>query len=283
MIALTRAPSPAMGECQLSHVERVAIDPGRAERQHTDYERVLEELGCEIVRVPPAADMPDSVFVEDTVVVVDEVAVMARPGAAARRSEVDAVAATLAALRPLRFIEPPATLDGGDVLRLGRTIWVGLSGRTNTEGVTQLRRILEPLGYEVRPVPVDGCLHLKTAVTAVTADTLLVNGRWVDPARFGEHSVLEVDPAEPFAANVLRVGETVVMPAAHRRTRDRLTARGVRVMEVDVSELAKAEGGVTCCSVLLRADGHPGGARRNRPPGRGGPAGSPGPCRTSSR
>lgn len=261
MIALTRAPSPAIGECQLSHMERVAIDPRRAERQHIDYERVLEELGCEIVRVAPAPDMPDAVFVEDTAVVVDEVAVIARPGAAARRPEVDAVAATLAAFRPLRFIEPPATLDGGDVLRLGRTIWVGLSGRTNSEAVMQLRRVLEPLGYEVRPVPLHGCLHLKTAITAVAPDTLLVNGRWVEPARFSDYAVVEVDPAEPFAANVLRVGTTVVMAAAHRRTGRRLAARGLRVVEVDVSELAKAEGGVTCCSVLLRSADGSGGAR----------------------
>lgn len=283
MIALTRAPSPTIGECQLSHLEREAIDPERAKRQHGEYERVLEELGCDIVRVPPAADMPDSVFVEDTAVVVDEVAIIARPGAAARRPEVDAVAKTLAGFRPLRLIEPPGTLDGGDVLRVGKTLWVGVSGRTNGDGVAQMRGILEPLGYEVRTVPFRDCLHLKTAVTAVAADTLLVNPRWVEPDRFADLAVVEVDPVEPFAANVLRIGETVVMPAAHGRTRGRLTAMGVRVVEVDVSELAKAEGGVTCCSVLLSPAAPPDEARRNRPPGPGAPAGSPGPYRTPSR
>lgn len=253
VIALTRAVSPAMDRCELSHMERTPIDVGRAGRQHDAYERVLRELGCRVVCVPPAADQPDSVFVEDTAVVVDEVAVIARPGAEARRGEVDAVATVLADFRPLRVIEPPGTLDGGDVLTVGRTLWVGVSRRTNPDGAAQLQRILEPLGYEVIPVPVDGCLHLKTAVTAVADDTVLVNGRWVDATVFSGRTVIETDPAEPFAANVLRVGDRVVAPMAHRRTRERLERRGIRVVAVDVSELARAEGGVTCCSVLLSA------------------------------
>lgn len=251
MIALTRAVSPSIDHCELSHLERVTVDAVRAARQHADYERALESLGCRILRLPPAPELPDAVFVEDTVVVVDEVAVVARPGAPSRRPEVDAVAAVLSGFRPIRWIEEPGTLDGGDVLRVGRSIWVGVSERTNREGAEQLRRILEPLGYDVERVPVDGCLHLKTAVTSVPGDALLVNPDRVNPSRFGGYNVVSVDPLEPAAANVLRIGETVVMPAGHARTRDRLDSMGIRVLEVDISELAKAEAGVTCCSILL--------------------------------
>lgn len=251
MIALTRAVSPALDRCEISHRQRVPIDPGLATRQHAGYERAITALGCRIVRVPPAPDLPDSVFIEDAAVVVDEVAILARPGAPSRRPELEPVAEELAAFRPVRRITEPGTLDGGDVLVHGRAVRVGASSRTNREGVEQLRAILEPFGYDVRRIPVEGCLHLKTAVTSVSADTLLVNADWVDPACLEGCRVVEVDPAEPYAANVLRLGESVLVPAAHPRTRDRLAALGLRVLEVDVSELAKAEAGVTCCSILL--------------------------------
>lgn len=252
MLALTRAVSPRIAECELTHRERVPIDPDRAAAQHAAYERALEEAGCRLVRVPPAPRLPDSVFVEDTAVVTDDVAVMARPGAESRRPEVQPVAAILQVHRPVRYIQPPGTLDGGDVLRVGRDVFIGESERTSAEGADGLRAILEPLGYAVRTVPVTGCLHLKTAVTAVAEDTLLLNPDWVDPARFDGWHILEVDPDEPLAANVLRVGDTVLMAAGHPATARRIATAAPRVVEVDVSELAKAEAGVTCCSILLR-------------------------------
>ncbi len=258
MIVVTRAVSPSLDRCQLEHVDRRPIDVDRAAHQHAAYEAVLEDLGCAVERVEPAPALPDAVFVEDTAVVVPEVAILTRPGAAARRPEVEGVAAVLGRHRPLRSIESPATLDGGDVLRLGRRVWVGESVRTNQAGAAQLRRILEPLGYEVATVPVTGCLHLKTAVTAVGPDTLLLNPHWVD-APFRGLATIEVDPREPYGANALRVDgsgsagvrSAVIVAAAHPRTRDRLDAAGIRTAAIDVSELAKAEAGVTCCSILL--------------------------------
>jgi dimethylargininase len=221
--------------------------------QHSWYEAVLESLGCRLVRLPAAPDLPDSVFVEDTAVVLDEVAVLTRPGAASRRPETEAVAEALAPFRPLLRLEAPATLDGGDVLVLGRTVYVGLSSRSNREAVDQLGRLLAPYGYAVRPVPVAGCLHLKSAVTWAGEDRILANPAWVDPAAFDAGTVIEVDPAEPYAANVLTVDGQAVSPDCFPATRRRLEAAGVRVHLVDVEQLQKAEGAVTCCSLLFRA------------------------------
>lgn len=257
LVALTRDVSPAIGRCELSHLERVPIDPVRAALQHRHYEGALERLGCRLQPVPPAPEHPDGVFIEDTAVVLAEVAIISRPGAASRRGEVDAVAAVVAGFRPVRTLEAPGTLDGGDVLQVGRTVFVGASARTSDDGILQLRRVLEPLGYDVRRVAVDGCLHLKTAVTAVAPDAVLLNPDWVDAGLFRGYRVLEVDPAEPFAANVLRVGDAVLMGDGAPRTRRRIEALGIRVETVDLSELAKAEAGVTCCSILLEDDRAP--------------------------
>lgn len=251
MLALTRPVSPTLDRCELTHRERVPIDVERARAEHAAYERALEAAGCRVVRVPAAPGLPDAVFIEDTAVVLDEVAVLARPGAASRRPEVDAVARALEEYRPIEAIRSPATLDGGDVLAVGRTVLVGLSARTTAAGAGQLRSILQPLGYEVRTVPVRGCLHLKTAATAVHDDTLLVNPDWLDPADLGGFRLVETAPGEPHAANVLRLGGRVVMAAGHPATAGRIRQIGAEVVEVDVSELMKAESGVTCCSLLV--------------------------------
>jgi dimethylargininase len=252
-IALTRPVSPSLDRCELTHVARVPIDVARASRQHEAYEYALRSCGYEVLRVPGAPDHPDAVFVEDTLIVVDEIAVATRPGAASRRAEVSAVAECAARFRPVAAIEPPGTLDGGDVLHVGRRLIVGLSGRTNADGLGQLRALLLPFGYAVSPVEVRGCLHLKSAVTLAGDGVLLLNPEWVDPAGLGadECRVVEVDPGEPHAANVLRAGKSVIAASAFPRTRHRLEAAGLRVISVDVSELAKAEGAVTCCSVLF--------------------------------
>jgi len=250
-LAITRAVSPALARCELTHLSREPIDVGRAAAQHAEYERALEALGIEVGRLAADPGLPDSVFVEDTCVVVDELAIITRPGAESRRPETAAVAEAVARHRALRHIEPPGTLDGGDVLRIGRTLFVGRSLRTNDEGIEQLRRILDPLGYQVHAVALHGCLHLKSAVTQVGPRTILVNPAWIDMDAFAGYEQIEVDPAEPFAANALLVGDRVIHPAGYARTRARLESRGVGVVSVDVSELAKAEGGVTCCSLLL--------------------------------
>lgn len=250
-IAVTRGVSPAFERCELTHLAREPIDVERAAAQHREYEARLGRLGCDVRSLPAEPDLPDSVFVEDCAVVLGEVAVITRPGAASRRPETAGVAAALEPLRPLVRLREPATLDGGDVLVLGRTIHVGRSGRSNDAGIEQLAALLGPFGYLIRSVPVRGCLHLKSAVTRVAPDTLLLNPDWVDGASFAPMRLVEVDAAEPVGANALLVGGTVVYPSAFPRTRERMEARGISVAAVDVSELAKAEGGVTCCSLVF--------------------------------
>jgi dimethylargininase len=252
-VAITRKVSPALGDCLLSHLERRPIDVELAGRQHAAYERLLAELGYEVRSLPAEPDLPDSVFVEDAAVVLDEVAVVTRPGAAARRCETASVAAALAPHRPLLRMAPPAALDGGDVLRLGRTLWVGRSERTGEAGVERLRALVAPLGYAVETVPVRGCLHLKSAVTEVAEGALLLNPALVDRRAFAGHRLIEVDPAEPLAANALRAGGAVIVPEHHPRTRRRLERAGLDVRPVAATEVAKAEGGVTCCSLLVES------------------------------
>jgi len=247
MIALTRVLPPSIAACELTHLDRMPIDVARAEAQHRAYEEALVRAGCDVRRVAAVPDMPDSVFIEDTAVVVDELAVICRPGAESRRGETAGVEAVLATLRPIARIEPPGTLDGGDVLRVGRRVYVGSSGRTNADGIAQLRAFLK--GYEVIAVPVRGCLHLKSAVTQVAERTLLLNPAWVDREAFDDVDVIEV--VEPSAANALFVNGVTIFPAAFPRTRARLHAAGIDVVTVDVSEIAKAEGALTCCSILV--------------------------------
>jgi dimethylargininase len=252
LLALTREVSPALARGELTYLARQPIDLARARAQHHRYEACLSQLGCAVLRLPAEPDLPDSVFVEDAALVLDEVAVLTRPGAASRRDEVPSVGAALAPYRALEAIEAPATLDGGDVLVLGRTVHVGLSSRSDAAALSQLGALLTPRGYEVRGIRVEGCLHLKSAVTPVGPDTVLLHPGWVRKEEFAGWQVLEVDPAEPFGANALLVGETVLYPAEHPRTADRLRAAGVAVLPVEASELAKAEGAVTCCSLLVR-------------------------------
>ena len=250
-IAITRPVSPSIVRCELTHLGRVPIDLARAEAQHAAYEEALRALGCRLVRVPGAPDLPDAVFVEDTAIVLDEVAILTRPGAPSRRPETEAVAEGLARYRPLRRVVDPGTLEGGDVLRAGRTLFVGQSSRTNAAGLAQLREHVAGFGYQVVPVEVRECLHLKSAVTLVAPGTFLVQPAWVARDWFAGATFIEVDPREPFAANALLVGDGVIYPDVFPLTRLRLEAKGLRVVTVDVSELQKAEGAVTCCSVIL--------------------------------
>ncbi len=239
---------------------REPIDYARAVAQHAEYEAALRDLGCRVERLPDAPDLPDSVFVEDAAVVLDDVAVIARPGAESRRPEVDAMVAALRPHRTLAFIEAPGTLDGGDVMVTAGKVFVGISGRTNQDGVRQLAAVLEPRGFEVVSIPVSGCLHLKSAVTPVWLPpirgrgVLIVNPEWIDAAHFTDFDLIEVDPSEPAAANVLRVGFSVICAEEHPKTRRRIDLRGFVTHSVPAAELAKAEGGVTCCSVMVAID-----------------------------
>lgn len=251
-IAITRGVSATINDCELTHVARTPIDVDHAREQHAAYESCLASLGCEIRRLPADDHYPDAVFIEDTAIVLDELAVITRPGAESRRGELDAVAAVLGEYRTLARIEAPATIDGGDVLQLDDVLYVGRTLRTTDEGIAQLRALIAPYGYRVVGVDVNGCLHLKSAVTRVGADALLMNRRWVPPSIFDGWRIIDVDDAEPSAANALRIGESVIFPEELTRTRRKLEAEGIEVRTVLASELAKAEGGVTCCSLIVQ-------------------------------
>jgi len=252
ILAITRAVSASINRCELTHAPRTPIDVVRARDQHRSYESCLAALGCEIRQIPADDRYPDAVFIEDTAVVLDELAILTRPGAESRRGEVDAVADVLRPYRPFVRIEEPGTLDGGDVLLLDRVLYAGRTPRTNTRGIDNLRELVAAHGYRVEAVAVDGCLHLKSAVTRVSSNALLMNRDWVSPAQFNGWRIIDVDPSEPFAANALRIDESVVFPEELVRTRRRLEGEGIDVRPVPASELALAEGGVTCCSLILR-------------------------------
>ncbi len=253
LTAITRELNTGLVNCELTFAPRVTIDIELAYEQHRQYQSVLSSLGCQIVVVPAEPDLADSVFIEDTAIVLDEIAVLCRPGAESRRPEVAGVGNILKDFRTLASIEAPGTLDGGDVLRIGKTIFAGLSTRSNQRGIEQLRNIVAEYGYSVTPVETAKCLHLKSAVSEVASDTLLINPDWISRSPFVDYELMFINKEELHAANALLVDGTVIYPAAFPRTRDILVARNINVTSVDVSELQKAEGGVTCCSLIVPA------------------------------
>ncbi len=252
--ALVRPPSLALAEGERTFVQRAPLDAARALEQHQAYVALLVELGVVVRELAPLPEHPDGTFVEDTAVVLDELAVIARPGALSRRAETESVAAALARHRELVRVEAPCTLDGGDVLAMGQTILVGQSTRTNHAALKFLAHALLEHGYRVKAVEVSGALHLKTALSYLGPDTLLVQPAWIHAARIPPANVIEVDPREPFAANVLALGAAVVVPSAHPRTAERLAAHGFDVRTLDLSEFHKAEAGPTCLSLLFEDD-----------------------------
>jgi dimethylargininase len=249
-VAITRGVSPAIADCELTHQARRPIDFDAATRQHAEYENVLAALGCRVERLAADPAAPDCVFVEDVALVFDELAVLTRPGAASRRRETPAVAAALGAYRELVTIDD-GTLDGGDVLIAGRAVYAGLTTRTDADGVAALAAAIAPAGYAVTPVPVDGILHLKSAASVVAPGLLLADPEHVDPAVFAGFEVVPVADGESPAANALRVGDTVLLPTGFPATRRLLEDRGLTVRAVENGELAKAEGGLTCCSLIF--------------------------------
>jgi dimethylargininase len=250
--ALTRQVSSTFASCELTFLDRQPIDVQKATEQHRSYEACLSELGIDVVSLPADPSFPDGVFVEDPAVVLDEVAVITRPGAESRRGETDSIARALSPYRSLRFIGEPATLEGGDVIRIGKTLYVGVSKRTNREGIAQLTEILDPFGYHIVPVEVSGCLHLKSGACWAGANIILINRQWIDATAF--HSCKIIDVAEPAAADVLPIGNTLLIPSSFPRTVEILEASGINVRAIDVSELQKAEAGVTCMSLVFESD-----------------------------
>lgn len=249
--AITRKVSPLICNCELTYMARQPIDFEKIAQQHKAYEECLKELGLKVVSLPAEPGLADCVFVEDTAIVVDEVAVIPRMGAAARRPEVKLTAETLANFRSLLFINGHGTLEGGDVMRIGRTFYVGVSTRTDRNGITQLQKLLAPYDYQVFPVEVTSCLHLKTACTYLNRNTILANPSWVDISTFRDVDVIETFPTEPWSANSLSVGDSVLLPASAPRMAELLRQRGFNVLTLDISELEKAEAGLTCLSIIF--------------------------------
>jgi dimethylargininase len=254
--ALVRRPSSRLTEGLVTHIERSQVDADRALAQWLGYVDALNTQGWTTHEVEPAEDCPDSVFVEDTMVVYGDLAVISRPGADERKPEtVAAEEAVRAQGYRIARIEEPGTLDGGDVLKHGSTVWVGEGGRTNAEGIAQLRAHLAPLGADVVAVPLTKVLHLKTAVTALPDGTVIGYEPLVDDPSVWGDSFLAV-PEEAGAHVVLLGDDTVLMSTDAPQTADLLEERGLTVVAVDISEFEKLEGCVTCLSVRLR--GRPG-------------------------
>src|ERR1700689_3374027 len=251
LTAITRAVSSAIVNCELTFVKRQPIDLSKARDQPRPFEQLLEKLGARVHSLAAEPDLPDSMFVEDPAIVLDELAVILPLGTKSRQPEAESLAKALAPFRKLHYITAPAAIEGGDVLRIDRTLYVGQTTRTNAEGVRQLAAILAPHNYKVVPVPVTGCLHLKSAVTYLGGNTLLANRLWFDNAPFAHFQWIEVDPTEPHAANALAIADTVIFPASFPKTRARIEAAGFLVTPLDISELQKAESGLTCSSLIF--------------------------------
>jgi dimethylargininase len=252
LIAHVRAVSPRLADCALTHIGRAPIDTALAVAQHAAYVAALAAAGLKVRWLPAMADAPDGVFVEDAALLLDGHAVMTRPGQAARAAEVAATAAALAPRFAVRHLQS-GRLDGGDVLRVGRVLYVGQSARSDAAGAASLADAVRDLGFSVVPVTVTGCLHLKTGATWLgeqEAGCLLVNPAWVDTAAFTGLELLHADTREPWAANTLSAGKTILMAAGNGRTAARAAARGLAVTELDISELQKAEAGLTCMSLV---------------------------------
>jgi len=253
LTAITRNVSSALAKCELSFIARQPIDLEKARAQHHAYEDLLRKLGAQVISLPEEPDLPDSMFVEDPAIVLDELAVICTLGTETRRKEAPAIAAALEKYRRLAYIKLPGTLEGGDVLRVGKKVFVGITARSNPEGIRQLAVILEKYRYDITAVQVTGCLHLKSAVTYLGKNTLLGNRAWFDWKRFEGFDWVEVDPAEPHAGNALAIGDTVIAPASFLKTREKIEARGFKVLPLDISELQKAESGLTCSSLLFES------------------------------
>lgn len=253
LLAITRPPTDALTRCALTHLDREPIDIRRAIAQHRGYEEALSRLGAKVISLPPGPDLPDAVFVEDVAIVLDEIAVITRPGTPSRLPEVATVEERLAAYRPLLRIEAPGSLDGGDVMRVDRVLYVGRSSRTSEAGIAQLAEAIGPFGYEVRPVPVTGCLHLKSACSHLGGGLVLVNREWIEAEALQDVELLDVPAAHPGSANSFLVGATVVMAAGFPETAEVVRAAGRTVETVELSELRKAEAGGSCMSLVFEA------------------------------
>lgn len=250
--AITRAVSRNIARCELTYKEREPVDYEKAVSQHLQYGNLLRRCGAEVIELAALDEHPDCCFVADTAIVLKEAAIIASMGASSRQSEIQAAAKTLSSYRHRIFsISPPATLDGGDVIVMGREIFVGCSGRTNSLGIEALEQITRPFGYRVTPVGVSGSLHLTTACSAIDEETVLLNPCWIDDTPFARFRVLYGLEEEPWAASTVRIGETVCVEANAPRTHALVSQHCAKVEVLDISEFRKAEGSLPCLSILF--------------------------------
>jgi dimethylargininase len=249
--ALVNIPSPALAQCELTFIERNAIDLERARTQHDAYVSALRSFNVDVETLEVNTGCPDGVFVEDVAVIFDELAVITTMGSPSRRGELAAMRRAIARHREVVDLALPATLEGGDVLRIGRTLYVGDTSRTNPAGIEALAEVAKSLGYKVVPVKVPGCLHLKTCITALDDETCVVNKNWLDIAPFQSLQLIDVAPSEPWGANVLRLREGLVLNASTPETNEKIRLLGYKTTEVNISEFGKAEAGLTCMSLLF--------------------------------
>ena len=251
--ALTRPPTRDLADGERTFVNREPIDFRRAAAEHLAYCEALERAGCTVERLPPLPGAPDACFVEDAALVLQEVALVFRMGSERRRVETASVAEALARHLPVEVLAAPAgaTLDGGDVLAAEGTLYVGLSRRTNHAALKALAHAVLPHGHAVKAVEVEGALHLKTAASYLGRGRLLVAPDHLNLERVRDLELVAVPPEEPFGANVLRVGERLLVPRAHPRTADLLADLDHEVELVKLDELSRAEAGPTCLSLLL--------------------------------
>lgn len=252
LVAITHVPTRALERGERTYVDRSPIDFPLAQRQHEEYRALLAACGAEVTVLDASRDCPDAVFVEDTAVVLDEIAVIASPGAVSRRGETAAVAAELRKHREVREIRLPATLDGGDVVIAGRTLFVGASARTNVSGAEALATFAKPFGYRVVRVPIRDCLHLKSACCALPDGRLLINPSWVDASALPGFTHVHIPPDEPFGADFAIAGETVIVSTTNPSTAQLIASLGFTVRATPLSEFEKAEGGVSCLSIIFR-------------------------------
>lgn len=247
---ITHRPSVNLENCELTYVlDAEPIDYNKALLQHRHYCQMLKRCGAKVTVLKDNPELPDSVFVEDPIVVFDELAIVTSIGVSSRREEIPVLKRYFEPLRPLYSIQLPAKLEGGDVLTIGRNVYVGQSSRSNYQGYLQLKQILEPFGYHLIPMAVTGCLHLKTAVCALDEETVLLNPRWIDTTPFTSYKIIEVVTTEPFASNVMPINDTICMNGQNTQMVERVSQLGYQVETVDISEFVKAEAGLTCMSV----------------------------------
>jgi dimethylargininase len=251
--ALLHTVSPRLGDCELTFLEREKIDIALAQAQHQEYSDCLQKLGVTVTLLSGNAAFPDACFVEDTAIIVDDLAIITSMGIASRRGESVLIAHELSKYLELAKIDLPATIEGGDVLKIGKTFFVGESGRTNRLGIDALKELVQPLGYRVVSVTTHGSLHLKSACTALDDETVLLNPEWIEALAFQGLQILHTLPEEPGAANLLRVGDQLCIQTCFPRTIEKLIDWGAHLQLINTSELGKAEGALTCLSLLFES------------------------------